>query len=135
MNTALGYKFGDVVYISDANLIPEEVETLLKKDPIQILVIDALRLKEKNASHFSMKEAVKVTKRLQPHKAYLIGMSHEFDYRIHNKEIMQATNNVVEMAFDGLLLKVQPPINSNSSSSNSFPLTEKQQKPPTPEIS
>jgi len=48
-NTALGFKFGSIVYLSDLNDIPETTRKLIENEPIDILIIDALRVKEKKS--------------------------------------------------------------------------------------
>lgn len=70
----LGFKIGELCYITDANFISEESKAMIKN--CKILVINALR-KEKHISHFNLKEAIEIIKELNPEKAYLTHISHQ----------------------------------------------------------
>ena len=71
----LGFRVGDLTYITDTNFIPPE--ELEKIKGTRILIINALR-KEKHISHFNLEEALDVIKEIQPEKAYLTHLSHVF---------------------------------------------------------
>ena len=91
----MGFRFDDVAYCTDVNTIPPESWRLL--EGVRVLVIDALRYKP-HPAHMSLNEALEVVERLQPEKAYLTHMSHEFDYAYQNPRLPGG----VEMAYDGL---------------------------------
>lgn len=69
----LGFRFGDVTYITDARTIEEE--ELEKIKGTRILILNALHQFE-HYSHFNLKEALAVVKSLQPEQTYLTHVSH-----------------------------------------------------------
>lgn len=70
-----GFRVGDLTYITDTNFIP--VGELDKIKGSRILIINCLR-KEKHISHFNLEEALDVIQQIQPEKAYLTHISHDF---------------------------------------------------------
>eukprot|EP01064_Diplonema_japonicum_P021757 TRINITY_DN31325_c0_g1_i1.p1 TRINITY_DN31325_c0_g1~~TRINITY_DN31325_c0_g1_i1.p1 ORF type:complete len:370 (+),score=76.96 TRINITY_DN31325_c0_g1_i1:55-1110(+) len=121
--TSVGYDFTSpearFVYISDVSEIPKKSdEHILAGAPIDVLVIDALFLKRRHNTHFSLPEALEAVKRYGPKKAYLVGMSHELDYYTTNEELrkLKATDGIdVEMGYDGLKFTL-PLLNAEKSS-------------------
>ncbi|HMF12140.1 MAG TPA: MBL fold metallo-hydrolase [Gemmataceae bacterium] len=91
----LGFRFGDVAYCTDVNLIPEPSWTLL--EGLRVLVLDALRHKP-HAAHFGLNEALDVIERLKPERAYLTHVSHELEHEATNARLPPG----VELAYDGL---------------------------------
>ena len=69
----LGYRIGNMAYITDANAIPEN--TYRQLEEVDYLIINALRF-EPHLSHFSLSESLAVIERLKPKQAWLIHMSH-----------------------------------------------------------
>ncbi|MFO7616261.1 MAG: MBL fold metallo-hydrolase, partial [Bacteroidales bacterium] len=69
----LGFRFGNLTYISDANYIA--AEDIAKIRGSEILVINALR-SEPHLSHYSFPEAFRVIEEVGPLKAYLTHLSH-----------------------------------------------------------
>lgn len=69
----LGYKIGDLAYITDASFIEESEIDKIKN--IKHLIINALRL-EKHYSHFNLEQSLEVIKKINPEKAYLTHISH-----------------------------------------------------------
>jgi phosphoribosyl 1,2-cyclic phosphate phosphodiesterase len=90
-----GFRLDDVAYCTDVNKIPRESWPLL--DGVRVLVLDALRYKP-HPAHFSLEEALDVISRLQPAKAYLTHLSHDFDHEATNRRLPHN----VELAYDGL---------------------------------
>ncbi|MGX8713390.1 MAG: MBL fold metallo-hydrolase [bacterium] len=71
----LGYRVGEMAYVTDANYIaPDELD---KMKGVKVLVINALR-REKHFSHFSLPEALEVIGKVAPERAFLTHISHEF---------------------------------------------------------
>jgi phosphoribosyl 1,2-cyclic phosphodiesterase len=66
-NTALGFRIQDILYLSDLSGIPESTRPFLEggTDGIQLLIIDALRIKEKVNSHYSLEEAVEEIRKIR----------------------------------------------------------------------
>lgn len=96
----LGYRVGNLGYITDANHI--EPEELVKLKGVEVLVINALR-KTKHFSHYCLPEALEVIERVSPQKAYLTHLSHEMGlYAAVSKELPEH----VELAYDGLKVDI-----------------------------
>ncbi len=92
----LGFRIGDVAYITDVNFI--ENSELEKLKELDVFVINALR-KEEHISHFNLNEALSIIDKLNPKKAYLTHISHHFG--LHDEESKLLPNNVF-IAYDGL---------------------------------
>lgn len=69
----LGYRIGDLTYITDANAI--DAKEIEKIKGSKILILNALR-KEKHLSHFNLEEAVQLANELQVERAYFMHISH-----------------------------------------------------------
>lgn len=70
----LGYRIGDIAYLTDMNYILDE--EMHKLSGIKILVINALRIRE-HYSHFHLQAALNIIGTIQPLQAYLTHISHE----------------------------------------------------------
>ena len=92
----LGFRVGDLTYITDTNYIPrEEMEKIFGT---RILIINTLR-KEKHISHFNLEEALEVINKIQPEKSFLTHLSHAFG---KHEDIQKELPENVFVAFDGL---------------------------------
>ena len=96
----LGYRIGEVAYLTDLKTIPEEEYTKLQN--LDVLIINALREKE-HLSHETLEDALKNIERIRPGKAYLIHMSHTFGL---HEEIQKTLPRNVFIAYDGLEIYV-----------------------------
>lgn len=92
----LGFRIGDMAYITDANYIPEETKE--KLIGVRYLVVNALR-KEKHISHFSLGEALSLIEEVSPRKAYITHIGHQMGK--HVEVNMELPLNVT-LAWDGL---------------------------------
>jgi len=92
----LGFRIGNLGYITDANYIPEETKE--KLIGVKYLVINALR-KEKHISHFSLGEALSFIEEISPRKAYITHIGHQMG--IHAVVNSDLPANVT-LAWDGL---------------------------------
>ncbi len=95
----LGFRIGDLAYVTDVNYISEE--TYSKLEGINVLVISALR-KFEHPSHFSLDQVLKVIERLKPNASYLTHMSHLMG--LHSELEIELPEGVFP-AFDGLQLE------------------------------
>jgi len=94
----LGFRFGDFVYITDANRIePEELE---KMKGCKVLVLNALR-REEHISHFTLNEAVDLVNLLNPEAAYFTHISHQLGL---HQEVEDELPVHIHLAYDGLEL-------------------------------
>ncbi len=92
----LGFRIGELAYITDANYISEEEKE--KLFGVKHLIINALR-REKHVSHFTLSEALELIKEISPKRAYLTHISHLMGLQKHlDREL---PNNVMA-AYDGL---------------------------------
>ncbi|MBI5234121.1 MAG: MBL fold metallo-hydrolase [Deltaproteobacteria bacterium] len=97
--TILGFRLNDVAYITDCSFIPAASLKLL--DGLKVLIIGALR-REPHPSHFSIDQAIEVSRGLMPRRTILTHLGHEFDYKKDNPGLPRA----VEFAYDGMEIKV-----------------------------
>lgn len=96
----LGYRIGDMAYITDANHIePEELDKLTG---VNLLVLNALR-KAKHFSHFSLPEALEVIAKVKPKQAYLTHISHEMGL---HAEVERELPEGVRLAYDKLTVEI-----------------------------
>ena len=96
----LGYKIGDLTYITDAKIIPSSTMKRIVNSPI--LVINALR-QSPHKTHFSLQEALDLVKVVKPKKAFITHMSHRIG--LHEDVQKQLPNNTF-LSYDGLELTV-----------------------------
>jgi phosphoribosyl 1,2-cyclic phosphate phosphodiesterase len=92
----LGFRIGDMAYITDANYIPEE--TREKIIGVKYLVINALR-KEKHISHFSLGEALNLIEEVSPRKAFITHIGHQMG---KHADVNRELPVNVTLAWDGL---------------------------------
>ena len=68
---------------------------------LDVLIVDALRYTP-HPSHFSLEEAVSLSRRLEPRRTILTHMHVELDY----KAVMAKLPADVEPAFDGMVIEL-----------------------------
>jgi len=108
-NTCLGFRFGNVAYVSDVSEIPNDTKKLLEcEGGLDLLIIDALFTEKVNIAHFNLPRALKEIRLMRPKKAFLIGMSHDFDYAKTNQQLqeLKLEGLEVETPFDGLKVEI-----------------------------
>jgi phosphoribosyl 1,2-cyclic phosphate phosphodiesterase len=97
----LGYKIGNIAYITDVSEIPLAAENLIKE--CDILILDALH-HNAHHSHFNLKQALDFIQKVQPKQAYLIHISHHMG--LH--DIVNATLPFnVQLGYDGLEIWIE----------------------------
>ncbi|MFR9166694.1 MAG: MBL fold metallo-hydrolase [Dysgonomonas sp.] len=92
----LGYRIGNVAYLTDVKSIPDE--EFVKLQDLDILIIDALRLKE-HISHENLSEALVNIKRIAPKRSYLIHMSHQMGL---HEVVQKSLPENIYLSYDGL---------------------------------
>lgn len=95
--SVLGFRIGNFAYCTDTNLIPDESMKLL--EGVDILILDALRY-HSHPTHFTIDEAVEVTRKLNPKMTYLTHIAHEVKHR-ESEELLPEN---VRIAYDGLMI-------------------------------
>lgn len=92
----LGYRIGQMAWITDMTFIPEESVECLKN--LDCLIVNALRITT-HSTHQSLGEALDCISRITPKKAYLIHMSHQIG--LHAKVEQMLPDNVF-LTYDGM---------------------------------
>lgn len=92
----LGFRVQNFAYVTDANFISPESMALL--EGVEILVLNALR-KNKHLSHFTLDEAVAVSRELGVKQAYFTHLSHLMGT---HAAVSRELPDWVSLAYDGL---------------------------------
>lgn len=95
----LGYRIGDVAYITDASEIPESSLELLQG--LDAMFLDCLRYKPHH-THMNLEQSLGYANLIQANDTYLIHMTHELEYETLSSQLPPS----VHVAFDGLRLSL-----------------------------
>ena len=95
----LGLRMGTFAYLTDCSRIPDESWPLL--EGLDLLVLDALREKP-HPTHFTLAEAVDVTRRLAPRRACFTHMCHN----LRHADTCAQLPAGMELAYDGLVVEI-----------------------------
>ncbi|MGI9527830.1 MAG: MBL fold metallo-hydrolase [Weeksellaceae bacterium] len=96
----LGFRIGDLAYLTDVKTIPKETMPLLQN--LEILVIDALRQKIPHHAHLLLDEAIAYAKEINANKTYFTHISHEMGFYA---EVEKKLPENMHLAYDQLRLK------------------------------
>jgi len=105
-NTAFGYRFGDVAYLSDVSEIPETTAKLI--EGTKLLILDALRPNRPHRSHFTLEQAIDQIRIFRPERTLLVDMTHDYNHERTNVELskLKASDGIdVQLAYDGQLVE------------------------------
>jgi len=91
----LGYRIGNMAYLTDCSGIPEE--SMKKLRGLDLLILSALRYRE-HPAHFNIKQAVEMAQTINPGLTVLTHMGHEVEYETLLHEL---PDNIVP-AYDGM---------------------------------
>lgn len=97
----LGFRIGNITYITDANKI--EKEEMKKIIGSEIFVINTVR-KQKHLSHFSLPEAIEVAKKINSKATYLTHLSHQIGTHNHLTSILPEG---IYASYDGLSVETK----------------------------
>lgn len=95
----LGFRIGNMAYITDGSSIPETEFAKLKG--VELFIINTVR-KEKHISHFSLPEALEVIEKVGAPRNYLTHLSHQIGT---HKELEAILPPNVKPAYDTLKLE------------------------------
>jgi phosphoribosyl 1,2-cyclic phosphate phosphodiesterase len=95
----LGFRFGELAYLTDCSAIPDGSWPLL--EGVSVLVLDALRHR-RHPTHFTVAEAIDVAERLRPRQTWLTHICHDLPH----EETNAALPAHVQLAHDGLSFEV-----------------------------
>lgn len=92
----LGFRVGNLAYITDANHIPESTFGRLKG--LEVLVLNALQI-EPHVSHFNLDQALEVARRVGAQRTWFTHISHRLGLHAEVEARLPAD---VRLAWDGL---------------------------------
>mgnify|MGYP005914514933 FL=1 len=98
----LGYRIGDMAYLTDLKSLPEE--EYAKLEGLKLLILTALKQGE-HPVHEGLEEALAKVERIRPQEAYLIHMSHRIGLHAEVEKILPPH---VHLAYDGCVVEVHP---------------------------
>ncbi|KAK3018699.1 hypothetical protein RJ639_003130 [Escallonia herrerae] len=113
---SLGFRFGNICYISDVSEIPEETYPLLKD--CELLILDALRPDRSSSTHFGLPQVKAFTFPLwrklgksnpKEHFSQLCCMMHLMDHEKVNEgllKLMETEGLDVQLSYDGLRVQI-----------------------------
>lgn len=93
----LGFRIGNIAYCTDVSEVPDESWQLL--EGVETLIIDALR-PDPHTTHFSIDQAIEVSKQIGATNTYLTHCACQVDYEETNAN----TPDGIEVAYDGLVI-------------------------------
>jgi phosphoribosyl 1,2-cyclic phosphate phosphodiesterase len=96
----LGFRIGNVAYITDASRIDEREKEKLRN--LDILTLNVIR-RTPHLSHFSLPEALALAEELQPKQLFLSHLSHQIE---RHAELAASLPPHVAPACDGLTVKI-----------------------------
>ena len=96
----LGFRVGDITYITDANFISEAEKEKIRGS--RVLVLNALQ-RTPHISHFTLSEAVALAGELGAETTYLTHISHKLG--LHH-EVEKELPEGIKLAYDGLTVSV-----------------------------
>jgi phosphoribosyl 1,2-cyclic phosphate phosphodiesterase len=94
---ALGYRIGNLAYLTDCNGVP--AATIAALAGIDILVIDGLRFTP-HSTHFTIPEAIAFAQGLGIKRTLLTHLSHDVDARQHGATLPHG----IELTYDGQVI-------------------------------
>jgi phosphoribosyl 1,2-cyclic phosphate phosphodiesterase len=95
----LGYRIGNVAYLTDVSEIPEGSFDLLQD--LDVLMLDCLR-HTPHPTHINLEQSLAYAGLIKARQTYLIHMTHEIEYETVSAQLPPA----VHLAYDGLRLDV-----------------------------
>lgn len=96
----VGYRIGNLAYITDAKEIPETTIDLIRG--VDTLVLNALRIEE-HLSHLALDQAIAVARKVGARTAYFTHMSH--DMGLH-AEVSKRLPDNIHLAYDRLRIVI-----------------------------
>ena len=96
----LGFRFGNLAYLTDVHTVPESSWPLL--EGVEVLVTTALK-QEEIFGHMNLTQALEFIDHVNPKRAYLSHIGHELG-REH--DIAPVLPDNVQLAYDGLVIEL-----------------------------
>ena len=104
----LGFRFGDIAYITDMSTLPES--EFVKLQGLKHLTLNTVGY-NKHHSHFSLQETLDLADRIRAEHTWLTHLSHSFPvHEVFDKELErmcaeQHIHSIVRPAYDGLVIE------------------------------
>lgn len=95
--SVVGYRVGDIAYVTDAKLLPDAARTALIG--VRVLVLNAL-LRHSHPTHLSIAEAVAVAQEIGAERTFLTHLTHDNAHADLAAELPAG----IEPAYDGLVV-------------------------------
>lgn len=96
----LGYRLNDLVYITDANRIPESTMEMVRG--ADVLVLNGLRWEPEHPTHFTIPEAVEVAKLIGARQTFFVHMSSQVRHSATNRRLPEG----MALAYDQQVVNV-----------------------------
>ncbi len=97
----LGYRFGDLLYITDVKTVAESEFKYFKG--VKTLIVDALRFEPDHHSHLTVEQAIKLARRIGAERTYFTHMCH--DIGLH-EEVNSLLPTDINLAYDGQVIEI-----------------------------
>lgn len=97
--SVVGYRVGDLAYITDAKLLPDSARAALVG--VRVLVLNAL-LRDPHPTHLSIAEAVAVAQEIGAERTYFTHLTHENAHAALARELPAG----IAPAYDGLVVSL-----------------------------
>ena len=97
----LGYKIGNLGYITDCKVMPETTLQTLKG--VDTLVLNALRI-DQHPTHINLDEAIALAQQIKARQTYFIHFSHHIGL---HAEVEPTLPDSMHLAYDGLQITIQ----------------------------
>ena len=95
----LGWRIGNVAYLTDVSEIPEASMALLQD--LDLLFLDCLRTKP-HPTHLSVEQSLQVAAEIAAKRTVLIHMTHELEYHALTAQLPAG----IEVGYDGLRIEI-----------------------------
>lgn len=96
----LGYRIGNMAYITDVSEIPASSLPLLEN--LHVLLLDCLRYKP-HPTHINLEQSLAYASLIRAQQTYLIHMTHEMEFDALSQQLPPS----VQVGFDGLKIQVE----------------------------
>jgi phosphoribosyl 1,2-cyclic phosphate phosphodiesterase len=96
----LGFRVGDLGYITDAKRLPDRTRDAL--EGVRVLVLNALWFGDPHPTHFNVEEALAVAEEIGAERTYLTHLTH----RVGHAALEQRLPPGVHPAYDGLVVEI-----------------------------
>jgi len=95
----LGYRIGQLAYITDASYIDDHVVDAIQG--VDVLIINALR-DQPHPMHLSFAQAQQYVDRIGPRRAFFVHLSHD----LHHADLLHRLPDFMQPGFDGQMIEV-----------------------------